>query len=340
MMRRCLALLLLILACACGRPPVQDEVTIAFSSNSELVTVTAETRFDTDAKGDAVRKRLDTAQQAALSDVDPWAVRFARLTPETERATFQKQRGALELVTRTVSIPDDDLPRIFSDAGITVNVLRGDGWRELAMYPGASGRATREQQRHFDEELSAWSNDVARYFGAVRSVYAYLDEHPERATFVFAALVASKEETPAVTDEEAPLVTAVVESMAPIAARMDAQNGRAETFAETADLIFNPFPARMVVRVPGHVILTEGFTPAEKELVIEPVDLLKAITSLEGRWISPDPLAALLRDQVPAPEQLAEMPRHTTPVAHSSDVAAALREQLVRPKSYVVRWRD
>ena len=339
-MRRALLLALLSVAAACARPPVQDEVTIEFPAEGDAVLVTAETKFELNPRNNDIRKRVDTAREAAVSGTDAWSVRFGRLTPETERVTFQRQRGALETVTRFVRIPSDDLPRVFSDAAITINVMRGDGWRELAMYPGTSSRATREQQKRFDEALSAWSADVARYFTAVRHLYTYLDEQPGRAKYAFGAILSNEEAQAGVTEDEAPLVEAVIDAMVKIADRMDQQDARAESFAESADLMFNPFPARMTIRVPGEVLAVEGFEKAEKELVIEPVDLFKAVAALEGRWISPDPLAALLRDEAAKADEIAELPRHAVPVTSSSDVTAALREKLARPRAYVVRWRD
>lgn len=327
-----------LLLFACTNPPVQDDVTIQFSDDSDLVTVTAETRFEMKPANDQVRKRVDTAREAAQANADAWSMRFGRLTPESERVTLQRSRGALERVTRSVTIASDDLPRVFSDVSITMNVIRGDGWREFSIYPGTSGRATREQQRHFDEELTAWSRDVARYFAAVRHLYRYLDDNPGRAKYVFAALIAGKDEDrPPVLEDEQPLVDAVTDSMVKIAEKMDEQNARAETFAESADLIFNPFPARMTVRVPHDPISSEGFT---KDLTIEPVDLLKSVASLEGKWLSPDPLAQLIQENVPTPEQLAAMPRKAEPVTSASEIATALREKLTRPRAYVVRWRD
>lgn len=335
-MRRALALIALLLVCSCGRPPVQDEVTIQFASDSDLVTVTAETRFELKPATPGAQKRVDAARDAAQHGLDAWTARFARLTPESETVTFKRERGALERVTRAIVIPSDDLPRVFSDAQFTLFVKRG----ELTFYPGTSARATREQQRRFDEELDAWSEDVAHYFRAVREVYRYLDEQPGRATYVFAALVAGKDDEAPVLEDEEPLVQAVIDAEAKVAERMDAQTGYAESFAEMADLLYNPFPARMVVRLPNAPYAVEGFTKANNDLVIEPVDLLKVVSSLEGRWISPDPLAALLRDDVPPAETLAAMPRKAEPVTSASEVAAALREQLVRPRLYTARWRD
>lgn len=338
-MRRRLAALALLMLAACARPPVQDEVTIEFFDGDPIV-VTAETRFELNPKNAEARKRVDAAREAALANTDMWAVRFSRLVPEVDLVTLRRSRGALESVTRSIRIPSGELHRVFSDVNVTIDVSRGDGYRELALYPGTSLRATREQMRFFEEELAAWSRDVARYVTAVRKLYDYLDEHPARAEFVFAYIVNEKvDPLLGPTEEEEPLLTAVTVAMEKIATRVDAQESRADTFAETADLMFNPFPARMTIRVPGEVLAKEGFAKSQ-ELVIEPVDLMAAIGRLEGKWISPDPLALLLREEAPAAAQLAKMPRRAEVVADARDVAAAVREQLARPRAYIVRWRD
>jgi hypothetical protein len=108
------------------------------------------------------------------------------------------------------------------------------------------------------------------------------------------------------------------------------------------DLIFNPFPARVTIRVPGDVLASEGFRKSGKsgDLVIEPIDLFAAIGELEGKWISPDPLVALLRDERPAPEDVAKLPRKSEAVVSGGEVARAIRDQLQRPRTYSVRWRS
>ena len=332
--------LVLLVAGSCARTPVSDDVTIEFFEGEDTVQVTAVTEFQRESDVAAARSRTDAARAAALAGTDPWSVRFARLDPQVERFSLERRRGKLESVTRTIVIPTRDLQQVFADTNITMNVIRGDGWSELSMFPGTSARATREQQRRFNDELSSWSHLVGRYFTAVHHAYSYMDDNPGRAEYVFAALL-DPDESP-VTEEEEPLVAAVTSAMENIAERMEQQEGRAYTFGEDADMIFNPFPARMVIRVPGTILATEGFakSSAERELVIEPVDLFAAITSLEGRWITPDPMAALLRDQTPTGAQLAELERRSSSVVNASEIETAIREQLARPRQYVVRWRE
>ena len=321
-LRRLAAAALIALLAACARPPVRDELTVQFYENRDEITVRAETTFDLRTGS----RRVEAAQNAAVAGTDPWAIRFAQLTPEAEELTFLRSRGELERVTRTIRIPEDDLQRVFADTSITVSLIRGEGWRELTFYPGASSRASREQVKHFEGALSDWSKDVARYFTAIDHLYDYLDENPHRAKPIFAALINEKETADILEDEE-PLLTAVLAVMEKIAERMDAAEKDSLSLVEEADLIYNPFPARIVVRV-----------PREKDLVVEPVDLFKAIAALEGKWISPDPLAALVKEESPTAEQLAAMPRRSTSVANAGEIAGAIREHLARPKTYAIRW--
>jgi hypothetical protein len=333
-----MAALCALLLTTCSRAPVSDEVTIEIETN-DRVLVTARTTFnDADLNSAARLAVLESARFAAAHSNDAWAARFGRVTAEDESVTFEKHRGELDRVTRSARIQSRELQQVFSDTNITVSILNGPGWRELAFIPGGSIRATREQRKHFEEAMVSWSGAVARYFSAVNRLYVYLNANPHRATPLFTALLQEKSDDAlnVVAEEEQPLADSVTAAMEEIATRMDDTQDGAATFGEEADLIYNAFPVRMTIRVPGDVITTEGFG---KELVIEPVNLLETITSFEGTWISPDPLAALLREQPPTAAQLAHQPRFTNPVS-ADEIANAIREKLARPRTYVVRWKD
>jgi hypothetical protein len=333
------AVAMALLFTACAQPLVDDEVTVTIEKN-DRVLVTAQTTFnDANVKSENRLRIVEAARFAALHGNDGWSTRFGRVTAEDEEVTIQKHRGQLDRVTRSVRIPAGNLQQVFSDTNITVSILNGEGWRELSFIPGGSVRATREQRKHFEDALQTWSGSVSRYFAAIDRLYTYLEPNPHRREALFAALVSNEAagELP-VAEEEQPLVDSVVAAMEEIATMMDkVDDGGAATFGEEADLIYNPFPARMTIRVPGDVLSKEGF---EKELVIEPIDLMDAVTALEGKWISPDPLAALLRDQPSNPEEMARQALKSTKVVHASDIADAIRQQLERPKMYVVRWKE
>jgi len=327
-----------LLVASCTRGPISDHVTLAIEKN-DRVLVTAQTFFnDEDISTNARLSLLEAGRFAALNGTDAWSARFARVTAEDESVTFEKHGGQLDRVTRSVRIPSNQLQQVFSDVNITVSILNGPGWRELSFIPGGSIRATREQHRHFEDALVSWSGAVARYFVAVDRLYDYMNANPQRAPALFTAILQEKSDE--VTDavaEEKPLVDHVTAAMEEIATRMDETEDGASTFAEEADLIYNAFPARMTVTLPGDVISREGFG---KELEIEPIQLVESITGLEGKWISPDPLAALLREQPPTGSAMALIPRRSSSFVNSKDIADAIREKLARPRTYVVRWRD
>ena len=332
------ALCALFLA-ACSNAPVSDEVTVEIEKN-DRVHVTVQTTFnDSDIKTAARLALLESGRFAAINGNDAWSARFGRVTAEDEEVTFEKHRGQLDRVTRAVRIPSNQLQQVFSDTNITVNILNGPGWRELSFIPGGSIRATREQRKHFEDSLVSWSAAVSRYFAAIDRLYVYLNANPNRATALFTAVLSEKTDDPliVVAEEEEPLVESVTLAMEEIATRMDQTEDGAATFGEEADLLYNAFPARMAIRVPGTVLSSEGFG---KELVIEPVNLLETIPSFEGKWISPDPLAALLRAEPPTGDELARQPRRSSHAVPASDITDAIREQLTRPRMYVVRWRD
>lgn len=337
MLRRLTPVVLALLLAACTQPTVTDELTVTIEKN-DRVLVTAQTTFnDIDIRNEARLRALEAARFAAMHGNDAWAMRFGRVTAEDEEVTLWKHKGELDRVTRTIRIPSNQLQQVFSDTNITVTLLNGDGWRELAFIPGGSIRASREQRKHFEDALQSWSGAVARYFLAIDRLYTYLNVNTHRAPAVMAALLSSSEEQ-TIAEEEQPLVDSVSAAMEEIATQMDTEGeGGASTFAEEADLIYNPFPARMTIRVPGDVVSKEGF---DKELVIERVELLEAVTALEGKWISPDPLAALLRDQTPTAEQLVRRELRSSKSVNPNEIADAIRQQLARPRMYSVRWRE
>src|SRR5436309_9713214 len=118
----------------------------------------------------------------------------------------------------------------------------------------------------------------------MRAMYAYLDENPQRAAARFNALFSEG-------DQEQPVLLTETEMNLEESARRSIENlafGEHDTedLEREADLVFNPFPATLVVRVPTEPLIVEGFTREEKgRLVAHTMDLLDAVASLEGKWI-------------------------------------------------------
>jgi hypothetical protein len=315
-MKRLALVVGLLLVAACETRVPYDEVTIELSREDDDAVVTAQVSLDSDAE-----------RNAALSGTDPWAVRFARLNAEEERTTFNKSRGTVQRVTHSIRIPRADLQQVFADTNVTVALQETEGLSELRFYPGSSTRASRRQQEHFDAAVEWWSAGAARYFDALHRLYAYMDANPDRVEPLWAAVLGVNQ-TP-LFEEEQPYVDQLIRSMDELLAQMDQDEGAAVALAEEADLLFNPFPARITVKVPN-----------DEKLVIEPVDLLAAVKSLEDRWATPDPLAMLVRDEELTPAELASRDRDSTLGVRANDIAAALRERLKEPRSVSIRWRD
>jgi hypothetical protein len=254
---------------------------------------------------------------------------------------LDREHGELVRAERIARIESGDLQKIFFDVAVSAVVTHGDGWAELAVYPGTSTRATRSQRDDAEKKLSAYSERAVVYFGAVRAMYGYLNERPQRAEELFAALFRDPEDPqpPLINDEEHDLVTAVRKGLEGLTENADTEQLEAE-----ADMVYNPMPARIIVRVPGQPLVVEGFAIGRGgDLVAEPPSLLDAVASLEGRWVTPDPLAFATRpggggDPAKEAALIAAMPRHAASVIGEIEVADALVQRLRPAPRYRVRW--
>lgn len=344
-MRRSLFALLLVVAFASCGPAVNDQVTIDFETNDPtVVRVSASTSIDSGKpRNDAVAARIRAAQEAILAGRDDWTDRFTRVNPETERLTMEKRGGVLSRYEHSGTIPIDALPRFFSDFPMTLQVTRGEGWAELSIYAGASSRATRQQREHFHAELARRSASVARYFEAMHRLYSYLDANPGRAENVYRQITVDQDDQIlAANEEERALIVGVRRAIEQLVD--ESTDDSAYTFAEEADLVLNPFPAEIAVHTPGEILAVEGFTKHDAQRVDIPRPaLLEAVAGLEGRWVSPDFFAMLMRadklgQQEPDFATLARQERKSTAVVSASEVAAALTEQMRPPSRFRVRW--
>lgn len=330
----CAALLLLL---SCDDLP-HHEVTLSFDDSGEHITIAAETRIPEKPRDEARAQRL---REDLVAYRDEWSLRFANANPADDRMLYERSRGTVVRVEHVARIDADDLQKFFFDLPLSATVTRGPGWTELNIYPGSSLRATREQREEVERKLQLYARRAVNYFAAVRAIYAYLDERPLRATDMFTALFRDDDGVfPVVlTEEELGLEEATRKSILQLAF------GEKETedLEREADLVFNPFPATLVVRVPTDPLIVEGFRREEKgRLVAQTKNLLDAVASLEGKWISPDPLAFAIRSDEKGMKDLAPVlagePRRAAAVIGVREVAEALRERLQPAPRYRVRF--
>lgn len=337
-MKRIFAVAAVALFLACDNAP-RHVLTLTFNDAGDRITIDAVTMLPM-RKEARDKSRVEHLREELLAGRDEWALRFANAAPERDRATFDRTAGELTSVQRSATIDADDLQKFFYDLPITAKVIRGDGWVELAIYPGTSNRATRQDREDFDRRLEAGGRAARHYINGVRALYGYLDEHPRRAEDVFDALFRDDDDPRPIvaTKVEMDLVKQVREGIDRI---LEIDWG-GETSRE-ADVLSNPFPATVVVRVPTEPILVENFTREPRGLVIQPKSLLEAVGALEGRWISPDPLALALRQPSGTKTedlvaQLATAERHAQPVVGLGEVIDGLAAQLKPAPQYRVRF--
>src|SRR5207247_2230330 len=115
----------------------------------------------------------------------------------------------------------------------------------------------------------------------------------------------------AIDESEDALVTGAREAMNALSRQFDSARPSGWSVDEEFDLVFNPFPAEIFIHTPRPVSILEGFTKkGEDTAVIRRSGLNDAIRALEGKWLTPDPLAMLLRTdqdntEMPADRELA-----------------------------------
>ena len=328
---------MLLLSC---EPAIRRVVMLTFNDAADLVTISASTILGTAKEGTAEARQIADERAALLGGTDEWSVRFANAEPESDRVILQRKRGELQSLEHVASINPDNLQKFFFDTHITVTFARGEGWAELTVYPGTSDRATRQQSEAVERMLDIYSHRAAHYFQTIRGMYAYLDSKPRRAEDMFEALFRTEKDPPArVSEDEEKIVNGVRDAID----AMVADNPDTATLDRDFDAVFNPFPAELKISVQGNITELEGFARLPDRVVaVKMPTALEAVSMLEGRWITPDPIAA----SAAAPEKasseiaaaLAAARRHTEPVATASDIATALMEKMRPAPRYRVRW--
>lgn len=339
MQRRAFAAAVLFLLFASCGPFARDEVTLAFNASGDRVTITAATTLPRQREA-RDRNAIEHLREDLVAGRDAWSLRFANTNPDRWRTTLEHESGELVGVSRAATIDSADLQKFFYDVPISVTTLRGDGWLELTFIPGTPNRATRQQRDDAEKKLDSYSALAVAYFRALGPLYHYLNANRDRAHDVFTALFRDdddKEPSPA-TEEETKLLTPVRTALEALA-----NPEGADDLEHEADLVYNPFPGVVSVHVEGKPLIVEGFERDDRgNLLIAPKTLIESVAALEGRWVSPDPLATVLRSNGAKNEeivaQLAAEPRRVEEVISQQDVAGALVDAMRAAPRYRVRF--
>lgn len=343
----CLAPLLI----GCFEDPVEELVVIELHPE-DRATITARVELMPISREEnlAAWRRVDHYRSILLEEADPWTRRFGALQPLSESFHWDKSNGELRSVERSAVIDARELNLFLADSGVSV-FLTGDGdWRELSIYPGESTRATSEQRALLESRTDRWTEALASYFVALRSLYDYLDDHRdrERAVFVqvFRELVSDEELDAAVelSEDEMALVEDLRSAMEAAWKILEVDPDDAYSLNEISYLVHDPFPSDVEIIVPVEPSEVEGFEQEDGRFIIRRTGLWEAFETLESRWATPDLLtiwidAALGSTQVEI-DPIIAVPRSLETIPSTHEIETALEESLRPLPVYRLRWRE
>ena len=347
--RRFAVIPIALLVAGCLEPPVSESLDVrVLHDGASVVSIGVVLRDPSEYdKAPKVQERLESAARELETGSDPWSARLRGLDPERQRDVVDRERGRLRRVVRHALFHDpDDLREFLRDTGVGVVYADGEGWAELTLTPGTSGRATAVQRQRLDVELEAFGANLAHYAAATKQLYDYLETNPNRARACLGKIFWEKvEEAEKFTDEESALTTRLNDAIGAIGVVLDPAPGEPYTIDEISRLVHDPFPAPMRVTVPGEIVEREGF-PGELKSALEiPVfSIWSAFERLEGRWISPDPALAMWRDDIAKTgkpfdlDAFLAIPRRAAIVPTEDEVRGAIANQLRPAPVYRVRW--
>ena len=326
-----------LLLAACGvKPAVENRLSLVFYDDPSRVHVNTSIHIE-DPGNKVIATRVNDLRESIAGNRDEWAMRFAGLNIDSERIIVDREYGHITGVERQTTIDRNELPKFFNDMSATVSLLPNNGYAELTIIPGTSSRATRQQRERVLATLHQWSTEAAAYVDALSHLYEYLDTNPQQAQATFTVLLGDRDQK-MVNDEEQALIEKVWNTADRLSDRLRPNETDAYMVDEEFDLVFNPFPGEIDVVTPKTGSGIEGFDKRDATTFVIPRrGLLDAISSLEGKWVSPDPLAMSIRGE-PKPDQLAKMPRHWSAVVTASEIEAAVSERLKPASVYRVRW--
>lgn len=349
--RLVLAGILLLPLSSCFEPPVREDLKLRFFLNGAVVATSTVQIADPSETNPALERRLAETRREILDGTDAWTARFASGEPAAERFSWEKQLGALRSATRSAVFAEPKgLEAFFRDTSVSVTytIDPEQGVAELSIVPGVSTRATRRQWEETEKTMGSWTEAIAEYLEAGESLYTYLDSHPDRARACLGTVFAerlSEEEAKmleTLTPNEEEIVGRLDEAMGKVLEVLAVPSGGAYSPDEVSHLVYDPFPARLAVKLPGKPLEAEGFLRDNDGAFIVPSPgLWEALRSLEGRWISPDPALSFVEKDfdlgtfLGKPRQAA--PKHRLPSVQ--EVRSAIEARLKPAPLYRASWR-
>ena len=345
--QRVVALLALTLT-GCLKPPVTESLQLSvLHGGASWVSVEIELRDPSDYDKTArVRQRLESEARALEEGNDAWSRRIRSADPESQQDLIARERGRVRRVVRAAVLSEPvNLQNFFRDTDVGVAFAAGEGWAELTLTPGRPSRATSSQRAKVGAALSAFSAQVASYSAATRGLYDYLATNPARARACFGGIFDVKTDEGELTDEESALVASVNDAIGALGSVLEPDAGEPYTLDETSRLVYDPFPAPVLVAVDGEIVERDGFSgDLASPLRIPAFSIWSAFERLEGRWLSPDPALAIWRHDLADTalpfdlEAFVALSRRAGAIPTATEVRTELEKRLRPSDAYRVRW--
>jgi hypothetical protein len=346
--RRAVVILFALPLAGCLEPPVSESLDVKMMhGGASVVSVGVVLRDPSDYdKSPRVQQRLESAARELEEGSDPWSKRLRSVEPNRERDILDRDHGKLRRVVRHAALDGPaDLREFLRDTGVGVAYADGDGWAELTLTPGRTGRATSAQRQRLEVQLDEFTAGLTKYAAAMKELYDDLETNPDRARVCLGEILSVKTEGETLSHAESALVERVNDAISAIGAVLDPAPGEPYTIDEISRLVYDPFPAPMRVTVTGEIVEREGFPGDLKtELRIPVFSLWSAFERLEGRWFSPDPALAMWRDDIARTgkpfdlDAFLALRRRAVPPPTESEVLGAIEDQLKPAPVYRVRW--
>lgn len=336
----------LFLAAACFEDPITETLTIEFQPEKRIalsVNVKIERHV---AEGNRFAlARIERTVDDFLSERDEWARRFRAAELDRESFSWVKQRNRVATIDRSGLTTEKDLTRFFSDTTVNVIVTDGPGWKELTFYPGRSDRATKDDRAQLERQMTAWATAFDSFSRQVTRLNSYLISHPERNHTVVTALfgAAEGEAEPEPNEEETAILDALEQTMSRVTEALAVPEQEKErSLNEIVRRVHDPFPAAIVVKVPGAILESEGFEIGKDSASIRPINLVGALTRLRGRWMAVDLLQTWSDpSETPSTPTFDRSSLGRPSKAPSSAEVREAVEKLLEPRSvYRLRWKE
>lgn len=188
-------------------------------------------------------------------------------------------------------------------------------------------RATAGESTTVYRGFRDFAADAARYQRRIAALWKYMDENPGRRFETLRGLFAAADgeelpesrliaeprqltrpvEPPPVRrgseslsrlrDLEVELIERVVDAGGPLVEIFEVKEGDAFTLQELSRRVFDPFPGIVTVEPDGAVVEAVGLVEGGDGYRIPSLDLWNAYRTLDGLFLSPDPLVFLLETQ-------------------------------------------